>query len=92
MFEQLQQDYLALKNQWGGYTGYDWWFARDLNNAHLASVSAYRGLVPSFRALLAQAGNDLSAFYARVEALAQLDAEARRAEMEAIVLPPCENC
>ncbi len=86
VFAQLQLDYRALRERWGGYAGYDQWFARDLNNAHLASVAAYRGLVPAFRALLAASGNDLPAFYTRVEALAELEPDARRAELEALTL------
>ncbi|MEM9055980.1 MAG: aminopeptidase [Pseudomonadota bacterium] len=80
-FADLQADYESLKASWGGYAGYDAWFARDLNNAHLASVSAYRGLVPAFRVLLAQSNDDLAEFYRRVEALAALDRDERHAEL-----------
>ena len=77
-FAQLQRDYETLKREhWGGYTGYDRYFAQTLGNAHLASVAAYTQLVPAFEALLAQADGDLPRFYEAVRALAALDAPAR---------------
>ena len=77
-FAQLQRDYETLKREhWGGYTGYDRYFAQTLGNAHLASVAAYTQLVPAFETLLAQAHGDLPKFYEAVRALAALDAPAR---------------
>ncbi len=38
---RLRDDYAQVKRRWGGYAGYDSWFSRDLNNAHLATVSTY---------------------------------------------------
>ena len=54
LFRQLQDDYQVLKPSWGGYAGYDRFFAEPLSNAHLAAVATYNDFVPAFRALLAR--------------------------------------
>lgn len=77
LFAQMQRDYGALKSSWGGYAGYDRWFAQAPNNALLASVSIYTQNVPAFEAMLAEHGGDLPRFYAAVRALARLDKAAR---------------
>jgi predicted aminopeptidase len=51
------------------------------NNAVLASLAPYTDLVPAFEKLLAEAGGDLPAFYARVKALAALAPQARSAAL-----------
>ena len=77
-FGRLKFEYTLLRARWGGYAGYDAWFARTLNNAHLAAVATYHDCVPGLQRELEAAGS-LPAFYARVEALAELAAGARRA-------------
>ena len=57
-FEALRRDYQALKQQWGGYAGYDRWFAQPLTNAHLASVASYTEQVPALRALVGAFGSN----------------------------------
>ena len=52
LLNALRRDYAGLKAGWGGYAGYDKFFADDLNNAKLASLSLYSALVPAFEALL----------------------------------------
>lgn len=54
--------YAALKASWGGYDGYDAFFARGVNNATLGAVAAYATMVPDFQALLARVGGDLPRF------------------------------
>lgn len=54
VFASLQEQYRQLKQQWGGYAGYDRWFAEPLSNAHWVSLANYEEFVPGFRALLAQ--------------------------------------
>jgi predicted aminopeptidase len=49
------------------------------NNAALASLATYTDLVPAFEKLLAEAGGDLRAFYARVKKLAVLGPQERTA-------------
>jgi len=82
----LRHDYADLKVRWGGYGGYDPFFAEDLNNAKLASLSLYSDLVPAFDALLEQENHDLPLFFKRVIALAALDKDVRRS-MLAQLLP-----
>ena len=71
-FQQLKEDYQALKASWGGYAGYDRFFAEPLSNAHLASIATYTDFVPAFRALLARE-RSFPRFYAAARALADLD-------------------
>lgn len=80
-FGDLRADYEVLKRGWGGFAGYDRFFGDQLNNALLASVSAYTALVPAFEALLAESGGDLRRFYARVGELARMSKEERLARL-----------
>ena len=83
-FAEMQGEYRALKDSWGGFAGYDRFFARGPNNALLASVAAYTELVPAFRALLAQKNGDLAAFYAGVREIARLERPERDARLAAL--------
>ena len=83
--DRLRQDYAALKEQWGGYTGYDAWFANGVNNAQLATVNTYNKLVLAFTALLNEENGNLPAFYARVQALEKLGKEERHAQLQALL-------
>lgn len=58
----LNARYTTLKDSWGGYAGYDAYFARGVNNASLGAVAAYATMVPDFQALLARVGGHLPAF------------------------------
>jgi predicted aminopeptidase len=79
LFADLDHDYRQLKASWGGFAGYDRWFAANPNNATLASIALYTELVPAFRALLEREGGDLPRFYAAVKELASLPSEKRDA-------------
>jgi predicted aminopeptidase len=79
-FGQLAFRYEQLRARWGGYAGYDGWFARTLNNAHLAAVATYEDCVPGLRRRLRAAGS-LPAFYDLVESTRRLGLQARRAEL-----------
>jgi predicted aminopeptidase len=84
-FAALQAEYRQLRDgPWGGFAGYDRYFAQDLNNAHLAAIGAYYELVPAFEALLARDGS-LPAFYADVRRLARLDKTARDQTLGAVL-------
>ncbi len=54
-----------------------------LNNARLVSIATYEHLVPAFERVFAAAGGDWPAFFARVEALAQLPADDRARRLAA---------
>ncbi len=81
---ELRNRYQQIKQDWGGYSGYDRWFEQDLNNAKLASVNTYYHWVPAFLALYQQQGQDFSAFYRAVETLGQLPPEERHAQLQAL--------
>ncbi|MCE3603044.1 aminopeptidase [Massilia sp. P8910] len=83
LFKQLQDDYQVLKASWGGYTGYDRFFAEPLSNAHLASIATYNDFIPAFRALLARE-KTFPRFYAAAKALAELDREERHRRLKAL--------
>jgi predicted aminopeptidase len=84
-FAALKDRYRALRDAWDGYSGYDAWFERPLNNAQLVPVATYRRYVPAFRALLRDHGGDLDAFYEACRRLAELEPEDRRARLEALL-------
>jgi len=72
IFSALRQRYqLRRDGEWYGYSAFDRWFDRPLNNARLASMATYQDHKPSFLALLRQVDGDLSRFYQEVATLAQ---------------------
>jgi predicted aminopeptidase len=71
LFIALKEEYQVLKANWGGYAGYDRFFAEPLSNAHLASIATYNDYVPAFRAML-RGEKDFGAFYRKVNRLAKL--------------------
>ena len=59
LYAGMRADYEALKrDQWGGYTGYDHWFAK-ANNATMGTQAAYDDEVGAFERLFAAAGQRL---------------------------------
>lgn len=85
IFRQMRQQYESLKADWNGYAGYDKWFAKDLNNAKLGTVSLYRDLVPAFQALLAKHDGDLKAFYEAAKQLSDLPKEQRSEALDQLL-------
>jgi len=84
----LQAEYARMKaERWGGYAGYDRFFASGVNNANLASVAAYTQQVPAFKALLARGNGDLASFYAAVRELSRLPKQERIAALERLAPP-----
>jgi len=79
-FGRLKFDYQQLRRRWGGYAGYDGFFARPLNNAHLAAIATYMDCMPGLRRELDAAGS-LPAFYERATALGKLKAEERHEQL-----------
>lgn len=79
---QLRADYAVLKaERWGGFSGYDDWFA-GANNASFGVLAAYNELVPNFERLFEREGRDFDRFYAEVKRLAALPHnEQRRAAL-----------
>ena len=74
---RLRDEYATLKTtRWGGYAGYDGWFA-SANNASFAVLASYTGLVPAFERIYEREGRDFARFYAEVRRIAALPAAER---------------
>ena len=81
LMARLRADYAALKaGPWGGYAGYDRWFA-EANNASFGLLASYTSLVPAFERLFEREGRDFPRFYAEVRRLAALPPDQRRAAL-----------
>ena len=81
LLAELRAEHEAVKRErWGGYSGYDGWFAR-ANNAAFGVLAAYNELVPHFERLFEREGRDFERFYAEVRRLAALPAAERRAAL-----------
>jgi predicted aminopeptidase len=81
VMQQLRSDYEILKrDRWGGFSGYDAWFAH-ANNASFGVLGAYSDLVPNFGRLFARLDGDFPRFYTEVRRLAALDLGERRREL-----------
>ena len=83
LFQKLQDDYLLLKESWGGFAGYDRFFAEPLSNAHLASIATYNDFIPAFRALLVRE-KTFPRFYVAARALAELEKTERHKHLKAL--------
>lgn len=81
IFDELRCDYEQRQSKWNGYAGYDAWFDKDLNNAHLNTVATYYDLVPAFNRLLEANEGDLQKFYAAVKRLAKLPKAERHRQL-----------
>lgn len=78
ILSDLRSKYERTKhNEWGGFAGYDEWFAGPLNNAQLNTVSTYYNLVPAFHQLIVEANGDMEAFYKAAEKLTKLSKQNR---------------
>ncbi len=78
LFKQMRADYEQLKQSWGGFAGYDRWFADPLTNAHFASVATYTEFVPGFRRMYAGQDQSLPRFFEAVRELAGRDTATRK--------------
>jgi predicted aminopeptidase len=83
IFARVKDDYQVLKQNWGGYAGYDKFFAEPLSNAHLASIATYSDFVPAFKALLKRE-RSFPAFYNAARRIADLDKAERHRVLKAL--------
>jgi len=74
LIDAIVAEYRALGGQAPGVDG-------TVNNAWLAALATYEEYVPAFRAMLAEAGGKLDAFYLRAQRLAALAPADRGAEI-----------
>jgi predicted aminopeptidase len=83
VMKAFRDQYTVLKQQWGGYAGYDRWVAQ-ANNASLGAQGAYDDLVPQFEALFVREGRNWPAFYHAVRRIADLPSDERK---KALAMP-----
>jgi predicted aminopeptidase len=77
VFAELHANYAKLKLSWGGYAGYDDWFAREMNNSQLNTIANYYDFLPAFQRVLELNGGDMEKFYVEVERLSKMDKDER---------------
>ena len=81
LYAGMRADYAAMKrDKWGGYAGYDHWFAK-ANNATMGTQGAYDDEVGAFERLFVAKGGDFDRFYAEVRRMAALTRPERDAAM-----------
>jgi predicted aminopeptidase len=81
LLNRLRADYATMKAmRWGGYAGYDGWFAA-ANNASFGVLASYTALVPAFERLFEREGESFPHFYAEVKRIAALPPQQRRAAL-----------
>jgi predicted aminopeptidase len=74
----MRAEHERLKaERWGGFAGYDGWFAR-ANNASLGMLATYNALAPAFERLFEREGRDFARFHAEVRRIAALPTAAER--------------
>ena len=77
LIKDLQYKFDLLKSGDSDLSAYDDWMKYSLNNAKIASVSAYHDYVPAFHKMLAQNRGDLEQFYRACRKLAQTSQDER---------------
>jgi predicted aminopeptidase len=75
--EDLKQRYQAFSRSINHSDGFQRWFAGELNNAQLVSVSTYNDWVPFFTQLLQQNHGDFQDFFKQVKQLSDLPRQQR---------------
>jgi predicted aminopeptidase len=77
IFDEARHGHDQIAASHGIENGFRDWFAAQLNNAKIGSVSAYNSRVGAFVAILQVHGDDFASFYRYVEKLAKLERPAR---------------
>ena len=80
--DRLRKEYLALKDSWNGWAGYDLFMEKDLNNAKLGVWGLYAQHVPAFKALFEHCQSNFPAFYKAVDVLGSTPAVERDALLD----------
>jgi len=91
VFDTMLERYEVLKaERWGGFEGYDNWFAREINNARLISVSTYLKWIPAFKSLFEESGSSFDDFYVQARELSKKPYAERQVELERLLAPDAE--
>lgn len=77
IFDELREEFAQIKINRADFGSYDRWFAQQLNNALLATISTYTQLVPAFQALLAQQNGDMGRFFTVIKEISKLPEDER---------------
>ena len=85
IFDELREEFSQLKTTRAEFSSYDRWFAQQLNNALLATISTYTQLVPAFQVLLAQQNGDMGQFFDAVKEISKLPEVERTAMLQMAV-------
>jgi predicted aminopeptidase len=81
VFARLRAEHRRLREgEWGGFAGYDAWFA-NANNAALGIFAAYDDLVPGFEGLYRRCGGDFACLHEQARQLAALPKDERQARL-----------
>lgn len=84
LLQGLRAEYAQIKQRrWGGYAGYDAWFAQ-ADNAALGVLAAYDEAVADFERLFEQQGRDFTRFYAEAARIGALPKDQRHATLRAV--------
>lgn len=73
IFDSTRESYADFARRLNYRGGFESWFAGELNNAKLGSVSAYHAQIPAFLAILKARDYDFAAFFDTVEVISELD-------------------
>lgn len=77
IINDLREQFSLLKTSNIKFSSYERWFAQQINNALLATVSIYTQLLPAFQTLLAQQNGDMAQFFEVVKEISKLPKEER---------------
>jgi len=83
VFDQARAEHDRVALRHGIASGYRRWFAAELNNAKIGSVSAYNSRLNAFIRMLDASDDDFAAFYRYVEKLGELPRQQRDACLDA---------
>ena len=81
IFDNMEQEYLALKSEWGR-GAYDGWFEKPVNNARLLADATYWEHVPAFLAIYFETNQNWKTFYEKCEEISDLEKTQRDQVLE----------
>jgi predicted aminopeptidase len=88
IFDEARTEHGRIASRHGVENGFRDWFATELNNAKIGSVSVYNSRLGAFIRMLRARDNDYAAFFGYVENLAKLAKEARDRCLDAWEIGP----
>lgn len=80
---EFHAQFATLREQWGGFKGYDKWVAQ-ANNASFGAQAAYDDWVPAFETLFQREGQSFDRFFEAVRQLASSAPDSRMNQLRAL--------